>query len=90
MALQTEPESIALETLDLLEARLRRIEFIVTGQTRLSSPKLPSKPEQTIRQRMHNLEHSLRSLASGSPVISDLLHFRESSSHNCAAASKLA
>ena len=76
MAVPVQPASIALATLDLLEIRLRRLEFAITGKTRLSPQNPPSKHEQTIAQRMSSLERGLEQLAKNSSVVSDLLQLR--------------
>jgi len=67
-------DKTAVETIDLLEARLRRIEYAVCGQLDESSI-VRSKTSAT--QRLASLEHSLHHLASKSRVIQDLLKLRE-------------
>lgn len=67
-------DKTAVETIDLLEARLRRIEYAVCGQvdeSALSSHKISAA------QRLATLEHSLHQLASKSRVVQDLLRLRE-------------
>ncbi|EPE36928.1 hypothetical protein GLAREA_09091 [Glarea lozoyensis ATCC 20868] len=63
-------DKTALETIDLLEARLKRIEYAVCGHIDQSA--LPSQ-KQTAVQRMGELEHSLHQIASKSSTIQDLL-----------------
>ncbi|KAG9237937.1 hypothetical protein BJ875DRAFT_108811 [Amylocarpus encephaloides] len=62
-------DKTALETIDLLEARLKRIEFAVCGhvKTAIQSQKRP------VVQRMSELEHTLHQLASRSRVVQELL-----------------
>jgi len=67
-------DRIAVETIDLLEARLRRIEFAVRGhidQTNISNT------GESAYKRLTDLEHSLHQLASKSKAIQDLLRLRE-------------
>jgi hypothetical protein len=67
-------DKTAVETIDLLEARLRRIEYAVCGQVD-ESVLLSNKNSAT--QRLATLEHSLHQLASKSRVVQDLLRLRE-------------
>lgn len=67
-------DKTAIETIELLQARLRRIEYAVCGQvdeSALSSNKLSAT------QRLTALEHSLHQLASKSRVVQDLLRLRK-------------
>lgn len=63
-------DKTAIETIDLLEARLRRIEYAVCGQV---DEALMSSDKGSAAQRLQNLEHSLHQLASKSRVVQDLL-----------------
>ena len=75
MAMDNAFDKTAMETIDLLEARLRRIEYAVRGQVGeavLSDNKTPAT------KRLADLEHSLHQLASKSRVIQDLLRLRKS------------
>ncbi|KAF2230032.1 hypothetical protein EV356DRAFT_454763 [Viridothelium virens] len=67
-------ESISLETLELLESRLHRIEYAVTGKTQRAS-EVPSHAS-TISSRLGSLERGLQSLAQGSEVVSELLQLQ--------------
>jgi hypothetical protein len=67
-------DKTALETIDLLEARLRRIEYAVCGH--IDEATLLSNKENAAK-RLADLEHSLHQLASKSRVIQDLLKLRE-------------
>ncbi|KAH6724743.1 hypothetical protein DL95DRAFT_401397 [Leptodontidium sp. 2 PMI_412] len=63
-------DQTATETIDLLEARLRRIEFAISGQV---EQKPSSNNATPATQRLASLEHSLHQLASKSRVIQELL-----------------
>ncbi|CAL3973044.1 unnamed protein product [Diplocarpon coronariae] len=63
-------DKIAMETLDLLEARLHRIEFAFSGQMEDASRATDALPAS---QRLARLEHSLHQLASKSRAIHELL-----------------
>jgi hypothetical protein len=68
-------DKTAVETIDLLEARLKRIEYAVCGH--VGDAGIPSnKPSAS--KRLAALEHSLHQLASKSRVVQDLLRLRES------------
>ena len=69
-------DQTAVETIDLLEARLRRIEYAVCGQVDESAL---SSTKTTATQRLAALEHSLHQLASKSRVVQDLLRLRKPS-----------
>ncbi|KAM3083901.1 hypothetical protein ACMFMG_001993 [Clarireedia jacksonii] len=64
-------DKTAVETIDLLEARLRRIEYAVCGH--VDSAAITSS-EASAYERLSNLEHTLHQLATKSRVIQDLLH----------------
>ena len=65
-------DKTAVETIDLLEARLRRIEYAVCGQTDI----IDASTKDTAAKRLAQLEHSLHQLASKSDVVQDLLRLR--------------
>ena len=68
-------DKTAVEIIDLLEARLKRIEYAVRGH--VGDAGIPSnKPSAS--KRLADLEHSLHQLASKSRVVQDLLRLRES------------
>lgn len=67
-------DHIAAETIDLLEARLRRIEYAVRG--RVDELRMPSSGP-TAAKRLMDLEQALYQLASKSRVIQDLLRLCE-------------
>jgi len=63
----------AIETIDLLETRLRRIEYALRGTAAVNSV---NKDPAT--KRLADLEHFLHQLASKSRVVQELLRLRES------------
>jgi hypothetical protein len=67
-------DKTAVETIDLLEARLRRIEYAVCGRVDESAL---SSNKKSATQRLAALEHSLHQLASKSRVVQDLLRLRK-------------
>jgi hypothetical protein len=74
MAMDNTFDKTALETIDLLEARLKRIEYAVCGH--VDEATLSAK-EENAAKRVVELEHSLHQLASKSRVIQDLLKLCE-------------
>jgi hypothetical protein len=66
-------DKTAVETIDLLEARLRRIEFVICGQVMEVSRE---KCQPSAIQRLAKLESSLHQLASKSKAVQDLLKLR--------------
>jgi hypothetical protein len=67
-------DKTALETIDLLEARLQRIELTLRGQVGETSMTVNTA---SAAQRLADLEHSLHQLASKSRVVQDLLTLRK-------------
>jgi hypothetical protein len=67
-------DKTAVETIDLLEARLRRIEYVVCGQ--VDEPTLTDS-KKSAAQRLAAIEYSLHHLASKSRVVQDLLRLRK-------------
>jgi hypothetical protein len=67
-------DKTAIETIDLLEARLKRIEFAIRG-TVDEPPSTANSPSAA--KRLEDLEHSLHQLASKSKDVQDLLRLRE-------------
>ncbi|KAF2139034.1 uncharacterized protein K452DRAFT_233305 [Aplosporella prunicola CBS 121167] len=65
-------DDVLLQTLDMLEWRLRRIEFVLNGNV----PPDAHQSEATVAARMQKLESTLASLASKSRAISDVLHLQ--------------
>ena len=66
-------DKTAVETIELLEARLRRIEYAVCGQVNEATL---SRSKQTVSERLGELERSLHQLASKSKVVQELLRLR--------------
>ena len=67
----------ALASLDLLETRLRRVEFYITGKdTSERSPERESTSsrEQSVQERLERLEDALHRLSSSSNAVRDLLY----------------
>jgi len=67
-------DKTAVETIDLLEARLRRIEYAICGEVDEAAI---SSNKQSASKRLAELEHALHQLASKSRVVQDLLKLRE-------------
>jgi hypothetical protein len=67
-------DKTAVETIDLLEARLKRIEYAVCGH--VGDARIPSN-KLSASKRLADLEHSLHQLASKSRVVQDLLRLRK-------------
>jgi len=63
-------DKTAIETLDLLEARLRRVEYAICGSVEEATS---TTSKTSAVKRLGQLEHSLHQLASKSRVIQDLL-----------------
>ena len=66
-------DKTAVETIDLLEARLRRIEYAICGEVNTETAAANKEP---ITNRLGELEHSLHQLAAKSRVVQDLLKLR--------------
>ena len=80
---KTDEESIALETIELLEARLQRVEFFVKGtddHQGFEQIAIQGK-EHSIQRRLQRLEQSLQKLASKSRVVRDTLDLCETIPH---------
>lgn len=67
-------DKTAIETIDLLEARLRRIEYAICGRVEAATS---TTGKTSAVKRLGQLEHSLHQLASKSRVIQDLLKLRK-------------
>ncbi|EZF31236.1 hypothetical protein H109_00466 [Trichophyton interdigitale MR816] len=68
----------AADTIELLETRLRRIEFLLTGQTNWAGePEQAAEPPASVREtvsaRLAELEHGLRRLSARVPAVQDVL-----------------
>lgn len=69
-------DKTAMTTIDLLESRLRRIEYVVYGQEHAIAD--PEYEFESATTRLENLERALYGLTLKSKVIKDLLQLRES------------
>jgi hypothetical protein len=74
MKMENTFDKTAVETIDLLEARLRRIEYAICGEVDEATI---STNNQSASKRLAELEHALNQLASKSRVVQDLLKLRE-------------
>jgi hypothetical protein len=68
-------DKTAIETIDLLEARLRRIEFALGDQP---SEVSESNNKVPTAKRLADIEHCLHQIASKSRAVQELLTLRES------------
>lgn len=73
----TENEKIAGATIELLEARLRRLEYFLTGDTHwtgqpIAAPK-PETFDDTVARRLTRLNSALESLGRNVPAVQDVL-----------------
>lgn len=72
-----EESSIASATTELLEGRLQRLEYLLTGDSQWTGqPSAPPKPESlddTVARRLSRLETALSSLSKSNPAVHDLL-----------------
>ena len=59
-----------------LAERLRRMEFLVTGQDGVEPPELLATTDQTIHARLANVEEAVKTLAARSRAVRDLLQLR--------------
>jgi hypothetical protein len=69
--MDTDQDELLLQTLQLLDARLKRLEFLLDGGVQ---PEDGS--EQTVAQRVKKMEEAVGSLASRSKVVNDVLGLR--------------
>lgn len=67
-------DQTATETIDLLEARLRRIEYVVHGQEHATAG--PEYEKASASARLERLERALHGLTIKSKVIKDLSQLR--------------
>lgn len=75
-----ESEAVAGATIELLEARLRRLTYLLTGATDWTGiPTAPEKPaslDETISRRVTRLEKELERLSRNVPAVRDVLQLR--------------
>lgn len=67
-------DGVAIETMNLLDVRLKRIEYVVKGRV---DSEIPPNTEASVYERLQSLEHVLFQLSSKSRVIHDLLRLCE-------------
>ena len=78
--METASDKTAIATIERLEYRLRRIEYILSGDDEARSVlehATTRGKEYTTPARIARLEHALSNLSSKSPVVQDLLRLRE-------------
>lgn len=75
-----ESDAVAGATIELLEARLRRIAYLLTGATEWTgSPITPEKPashDETISRRLARLGRELEKLSRNVPAVRDVIQLR--------------
>ncbi|KAL4870324.1 hypothetical protein BDV12DRAFT_195471 [Aspergillus spectabilis] len=73
----TTQDSTTLSTLHLLESRLHRLTYLLTGDSNWTGipnpPPRPASYEETVARRLQNLERQLGDLAGREDVVRDLL-----------------
>lgn len=77
-----ESDALAGATIELLEARLRRLAYLLTGATDWTGvPTTPEKPaslDETVSRRLVRLESELERLSRRVPAVRDVLQLRMS------------
>lgn len=75
-----ESEAVAGATIELLEARLRRLAYLLTGATAWTGvPTTPEKPtslDATVSRRVARLERELEKLSRSVPAVRDVVQLR--------------
>lgn len=75
-----ESEAVASATIELLEARLSRLSYLLTGNTDWTgTPSTPEKPtslDETVSRRLLRLERELEKLCRAVPAVRDLVQLR--------------
>lgn len=75
-----ESDAVAGATIELLEARLHRLTYLLTGDTGWTGePTLPSKPasvDETVSRRLLRLEKDLEKLSRDVPAVRDVTQLR--------------
>lgn len=75
--MSTETDAVASATIELLEGRLNRLEYLLTGETQwtgqpCSAPKTDSL-DDTVARRLNKLEDILNSLSKSNPAVRNVL-----------------
>ena len=72
-----EASTVASATIEILEGRLRRLEYLLTGDSQWTGqPSAAPKPESfddTVARRLSRLETALNSLNKSNPAVRDML-----------------
>lgn len=75
-----ENDAVAGATIELLEARLRRLSFLLTGDSQWTGePSLPAKPDNlddSVSRRLLRLEKDLEKFSRNIPAIRDVIQLR--------------
>lgn len=75
-------DAIAGATIELLEARLRRLSYLLTGASDYTGvPTTPDRPDsldETVSRRVARLDHELEKLSRSVPAVRDVLQLRMS------------
>lgn len=71
--MESSSNQIASDTIELLEARLRRIEYVLFGQQEIAV----SEDKRSASRRLQDLENALSQLVTKSRVMQDLLKLRK-------------
>lgn len=75
-----ESDAVAGATIELLEARLRRLSYLLTGATEWTGvPTTPEKPaslDETVSRRLARLERELEKLSRSVPAVRDVIQLR--------------
>lgn len=75
--MSTETDAVASATIELLEGRLHRLEYLLTGETQWTGqPSAAPKTESlddTVARRLDKLENTLNSLSKSNPAVRDVL-----------------
>ncbi|KAJ5381628.1 uncharacterized protein N7496_004056 [Penicillium cataractarum] len=77
-----ESEAVASATIELLEARLRRLSYLLTGGTDWtgvpSTPEKPASLDETVSRRLARLERELEKLSRNVPAVRDVIQLHDS------------
>ncbi|KAJ6107865.1 hypothetical protein N7523_009188 [Penicillium sp. IBT 18751x] len=76
-----ESEAVAGATIELLEARLRRLSYLLTGATEWTGipvdPEKPTSHEETVSRRIVRLERELEKLSRNVPAVRDVIQLHD-------------
>ncbi|KAJ5906848.1 uncharacterized protein N7473_003764 [Penicillium subrubescens] len=76
-----ESEAVASATIELLEARLRRLSYLLTGGTGWtgvpSTPEKPASLDETVSRRLARLERELEKLSRNVPAVRDVIQLHD-------------